>query len=68
MVTGQMSSGALISFFIYMLELGECLEVYYHHRCFYIVLYMCKNREVTLVYVTEHRIGLHRPYAGGWGC
>ncbi|XP_042276382.1 ATP-binding cassette sub-family B member 9 [Thunnus maccoyii] len=25
-VTGQMSSGALISFFIYMLELGECLE------------------------------------------
>ncbi|XP_068576937.1 ABC-type oligopeptide transporter ABCB9 isoform X2 [Cebidichthys violaceus] len=25
-VTGQMSGGALISFFIYMLELGECLE------------------------------------------
>uniref|UniRef100_A0A673CGJ6 ABC-type oligopeptide transporter ABCB9 n=1 Tax=Sphaeramia orbicularis TaxID=375764 RepID=A0A673CGJ6_9TELE len=25
-VTNQMSSGALISFFIYMLELGECLE------------------------------------------
>ncbi|XP_070690349.1 ABC-type oligopeptide transporter ABCB9 isoform X1 [Pempheris klunzingeri] len=25
-VTSQMSSGALISFFIYMLELGECLE------------------------------------------
>ncbi|KAM7019022.1 ABC-type oligopeptide transporter ABCB9 [Tautogolabrus adspersus] len=25
-VTGQMSSGALISFFIYMLELAECLE------------------------------------------
>ncbi|XP_061586482.1 ATP-binding cassette sub-family B member 9 [Cololabis saira] len=25
-VSGQMSSGALISFFIYMLELGECLE------------------------------------------
>ncbi|XP_034026938.1 ATP-binding cassette sub-family B member 9 [Thalassophryne amazonica] len=25
-VTGQMSSGALIAFFIYMLELGECLE------------------------------------------
>ncbi|XP_040899007.1 ATP-binding cassette sub-family B member 9 [Toxotes jaculatrix] len=25
-VTGQMTSGALISFFIYMLELGECLE------------------------------------------
>ncbi|XP_063753149.1 ATP-binding cassette sub-family B member 9 isoform X2 [Eleginops maclovinus] len=25
-VTGQMSSGSLISFFIYMLELGECLE------------------------------------------
>ncbi|XP_060915747.1 ABC-type oligopeptide transporter ABCB9-like [Labrus mixtus] len=25
-VTGQMSSGALISFFIYMLDLGECLE------------------------------------------
>ncbi|XP_054457027.1 ATP-binding cassette sub-family B member 9 [Anoplopoma fimbria] len=25
-VTGQMSGGALISFFIYVLELGECLE------------------------------------------
>ncbi|XP_044054035.1 ATP-binding cassette sub-family B member 9 [Siniperca chuatsi] len=25
-VSGQMSSGALISFFIYMLEIGECLE------------------------------------------
>lgn len=25
-VTGQMSGGTLISFFIYMLELGECLE------------------------------------------
>ncbi|KAL6113897.1 abcb9 [Pungitius sinensis] len=25
-VTGQMSGGALISFFIYMLEMGECLE------------------------------------------
>lgn len=25
-ITGQMSSGALISFFIYVLELGECLE------------------------------------------
>ncbi|XP_008292853.1 ABC-type oligopeptide transporter ABCB9 [Stegastes partitus] len=25
-VTGQMSSGALLSFFIYMLEMGECLE------------------------------------------
>ncbi|TDH12415.1 hypothetical protein EPR50_G00047010 [Perca flavescens] len=25
-ITGQMSSGALISFFIYMLELGECLQ------------------------------------------
>ncbi|KAK1892047.1 ATP-binding cassette sub-family B member 9 [Dissostichus eleginoides] len=25
-VSGQMSSGSLISFFIYMLELGECLE------------------------------------------
>ncbi|AWP06471.1 putative ATP-binding cassette sub-family B member 9 [Scophthalmus maximus] len=25
-ITGQMSSGHLISFFIYMLELGECLE------------------------------------------
>ncbi|XP_047446806.1 ATP-binding cassette sub-family B member 9 [Mugil cephalus] len=25
-ITGQLSSGALISFFIYMLELGECLE------------------------------------------
>ncbi|KAK9523293.1 hypothetical protein VZT92_019695 [Zoarces viviparus] len=25
-ITGQMSGGALISFFIYMLELGECLE------------------------------------------
>ncbi|KAF7661446.1 hypothetical protein LDENG_00261710 [Lucifuga dentata] len=25
-ISGQMSSGALIAFFIYMLELGECLE------------------------------------------
>ncbi|XP_039658996.1 ATP-binding cassette sub-family B member 9-like [Perca fluviatilis] len=25
-ITGQMSSGSLISFFIYMLELGECLQ------------------------------------------
>ncbi|XP_053182223.1 ATP-binding cassette sub-family B member 9 [Scomber japonicus] len=25
-ISGQMSSGSLISFFIYMLELGECLE------------------------------------------
>lgn len=30
-ITNQMSSGALISFFIYMLELGECLEVF--HPC-----------------------------------
>ncbi len=28
-ITGQMSSGALISFFIYVLELGDCLEVFY---------------------------------------
>lgn len=28
-VTDQMSSGDLISFFIYILELGECLEVYH---------------------------------------
>lgn len=26
-LTGQMSSGGLIAFFIYMLELGECFEV-----------------------------------------
>lgn len=38
-VTGQMSSGALISFFIYMLELGECLEVF-HLFCLFIY-YMC---------------------------
>ena len=30
-VTNQMSSGALISFFIYMLELGECLEVFHSY-------------------------------------
>lgn len=28
-VTGQMSSSALISFFIYVLEVGECLEVFH---------------------------------------
>lgn len=28
-ITHQMTSGNLISFFIYMLQLGECLEVYY---------------------------------------
>ncbi|MEQ2201267.1 hypothetical protein XENOCAPTIV_010004 [Xenoophorus captivus] len=27
-LTGQLSSGGLISFFIYMLELGECFEVF----------------------------------------
>lgn len=27
-INGQMSSGTLISFFIYVLELGECLEVF----------------------------------------
>lgn len=38
MVTDQMSGGTLISFVIYELELGECLEVrhliiFLHSRC-----------------------------------
>lgn len=28
LLTGQLSSGGFISFFIYMLELGECFEVF----------------------------------------
>lgn len=37
-VTNQMSSGDLIAFFIYMLELGESLEVYYQfYDCSFIV-------------------------------
>lgn len=37
-VTNQMSSGDLIAFFIYMLELGESLEVCYQfYDCSFIV-------------------------------
>lgn len=71
-VTGQMSSGALISFFIYMLELGECLEVLHHFTqpppsSFWLCV---RKRNVNLspACFTEHCIGVHRPHAGGWSC
>lgn len=66
-VTGQMSSGALISFFIYMLELGECLEV----RLQYVTCFDCslqRQLEVTdplrAVCLPEHCISVHGPHAG----
>lgn len=37
-VTGQMSGGTLISFVIYELELGECLEVL--HPCCFILMFL----------------------------
>lgn len=66
-ITGQMSSGHLISFFIYMLELGECLEV-----CHFFLLQVYDNSSMlpTIPPITnalclaEHCIGVYGPHAG----
>lgn len=43
-ISGQMTSGALISFFIYVLELGECLEVFLLFYSFFFFHHVCMKR------------------------
>lgn len=67
-VTGQMSGGTLISFFIYMLELGECLEVRRHPWCssFERPPPTLNQRHVRYR-LAERCVGVHGPHAGSRG-
>lgn len=54
-IAGQISSGTLISFFIYMLELGECLGVscLFFHQLFSIEVLGCWSIKVNLLFRQE---------------